>query len=287
MTTPKLTASPRISIIMALYNGAATLRRCLESVNAQTYRNIELIVIDGGSSDGSLEILEQYHATVDYWRSEADSGIYEAWNKGLDQVTGDWVHFLGADDYFPKPNVLGLVANALSQCSPGIRIVYGKEAIVAESGEILTVLGDSWEKICGGFMIGSISLPHTAAFHHLSLFENHGRFDASFRITGDYEFLLRELKYRPALFLRDIVVKGVTRSGVSKDWGRSLESVNEIARAKRMNGIFPYHPRWMLLVAKALIKDLLGGMVGPSRTRYVVDSYRRLTGRDPIWTKMR
>ena len=98
--------SVKISIIMALYNGAATLRRCLDSVKSQTYRNIELIVIDGGSSDGSLEILRQYQDSIHYWESEPDRGIYHAWNKGLDHVTGDWVNFLGADDYFPEADVL-------------------------------------------------------------------------------------------------------------------------------------------------------------------------------------
>lgn len=285
MTKPTIMASPKISIIMALYNRANSLGRCLESVKAQTYRNIELIVIDGGSSDGSLDILEQYKQVVDYWQSEPDTGIYNAWNKGLDHVTGDWVHFLGADDYFPEPDVLERAAQVIERSPQHIRVVYGKEAIVSESGEILTVWGEPWERICRRFMVSMI-LPHGAAFHHLSLFEDHGCFDESFRFVGDYEFLLRELKNCSAQFLPDMVVKAVTCYGVSKDWSLGVAVVREMARAKRMHGIFPYHPGWMVLMAKAVVKDLLKGTLGLSGTRHVVDSYRRLTGRSAMWTKM-
>ncbi len=271
---------------MALYNGAGTLRRCLDSVKSQTYRDFELIVIDGGSSDGSLEILRQYQDSIHYWESEPDRGIYHAWNKGLDHVTGDWVNFLGADDYFPEPEVLDLVAAGIARSCPDIRIVYGREAIVSPSGEILAVLGDPWEKISDRFMI-EMCLPHTATFHHVSLFQDHGRLDESFKIAGDYEFLLRELKHRSARFFPDITVKAVTCFGVSKDWSHGVESVMEEARAKRMNGIFPYHPGWIALMAKAVTKDLLQVIAGPSCTRYLVDVYRRHTGRRPIWTRTR
>jgi glycosyltransferase involved in cell wall biosynthesis len=280
--------TPKISVIVAVYNSEATFERCLESVRAQTYANKELIVIDGGSSDGTMNIIKSREGLIDYWQSERDGGIYEAWNKGLDHVTGDWVHFLGADDYFPESDILDRVAAGIRRCPPHIRVVFGKEAIVSESGEILFVLGDSWENISSRFLVGmALLLPHTAAFHHVRLFEDHGRFDESFRIAGDYEFLLRELKYRPAQFLPDVVVKAITCSGVSKDWSHSLESVREVAKAKRMNGIFPYHLRWVILWAKAVGKNLLRATVGSSVTRSLVDSYRRVTGRDAIWTKMR
>lgn len=271
---------------MAMYNGAATLRQCLESVKQQTYRDIELIVIDGGSSDGSLEILKQFSSIIDYWESQPDRGIYHAWNKGLDHVTGDWVNFLGADDYFPRPDVLDLVTAEISRCSPDIRIVYGREAITSQSGEFLEVLGDPWEKIADRFMI-EMCIPHTAVFHHASLFRDGGRFNEAFRIAGDYELLLRELKHRSAKLLPDVVVKAVRCTGVSKDWTHAVESVKEEARAKRMNGIFPYRLRWMVLMAKALVKHVLGTIAGPFWTRYLVDAYRRHTGRSPIWTRTR
>ena len=88
----------RVSIIVVTYNAAATLQACLDSIYAQTYPNIELIVIDGNSSDGTQEILKANTTRIAFWQSEPDKGIYDAMNKALQHITGDWVYFLGADD---------------------------------------------------------------------------------------------------------------------------------------------------------------------------------------------
>jgi glycosyltransferase involved in cell wall biosynthesis len=270
---------------MALYNSASTLEKCLQSVRAQTYSNKELIVIDGGSTDGGIDILSRNLDLIDYWESKPDRGIYHAWNKALDHVIGEWVHFLGADDYFPDPHVLELVAEKLRTCDPGIRVVYGMEALVSSSGDTLEVRGDDWDRISARFLSEGC-LPHTAAFHHISMFADLGRFDESFRIGGDYELLLRELKDGQALFLPELVVKAVTCSGVSMNWDSSLASIKENARARKKNGIFPYRPAWLLLVLKALFKKLVKRTAGDSLNRRMVDLYRRLTGRPAVWTKI-
>ncbi len=106
---------PRISVIIAVRNGAGTLQRALDSVFEQTYDDIELIVMDGASSDGTQAILERNAARIAYWRSEPDGGIYQAWNKALDHVTGDWICFLGADDRFHASDIVASVAAALDR----------------------------------------------------------------------------------------------------------------------------------------------------------------------------
>ena len=281
---PRPTEYQKISIIMATYNEAGTVRRCLESIKAQTYRNIELIVIDGGSSDGTLDLLKSQGNLIDYWQSEPDRGIYHAWNKGLDHVTGDWVHFLGADDYFPDPDVLIRVARVLSMCEDKIRVAYGKAVRVSSQGRVLETWGDPWKDVSAKFRHAFL-IPHPATFHRTGLFDDLGRFDESFVIGGDYDFLLRELKDCEALFLDDIVVKAVTSGGLSTNWDLSLVSVREMARAQRLNGIYPYTPGWILLVLKALTKRMLVLTLGASRTRFAVDLYRQITGRPPIWRK--
>ncbi|MEQ1667696.1 MAG: glycosyltransferase [Sulfuriferula sp.] len=90
-------STPLISIIIAVYNGKATLQQCIDSVVQQTYSNKELIIIDGGSKDGTVELLEENRNKFSYWESEPDRGIYNAWNKGLTQAKGEWICFLGAD----------------------------------------------------------------------------------------------------------------------------------------------------------------------------------------------
>jgi glycosyltransferase involved in cell wall biosynthesis len=102
MINPKkrLGFCPKISIITVCYNAEKQLKKTIDSVINQTYKNIEFIIIDGASSDNSLELLKTYSSSINFWVSEPDHGIYDAMNKGLSVATGDYVQFLNAGDYF-------------------------------------------------------------------------------------------------------------------------------------------------------------------------------------------
>src|SRR5688572_26809863 len=104
--------SPKVSIITAVYNGDLYLEQTIQSVLAQTYANIEYIVIDGGSKDGTVAILKKYASKLAYWVSEPDKGIYDAWNKGVQAATGEWIAFLGADDLL-FPDTISLYVQEL------------------------------------------------------------------------------------------------------------------------------------------------------------------------------
>ncbi len=105
---PQLVDTPSLSIIVAVYNAFHTIGRCIESVTAQTYPYRELIVIDGGSTDGTVEILRQKSDQIQYWVSEPDTGICNAWNKGVQKARGEWIGFLGADDFLWSGILAGL-----------------------------------------------------------------------------------------------------------------------------------------------------------------------------------
>ncbi len=93
---------PLVSVITAVFNGEAFIASCIESVLSQDYPNIEHIVLDGGSTDGTVAILRKYQDQIAFWQSEPDKGVFDAWNKGLDLARGEWIAFLGADDcYLP------------------------------------------------------------------------------------------------------------------------------------------------------------------------------------------
>lgn len=114
---------PRISIIIPTYNCVSTLETCLTSVREQDYSNLELICIDGGSADGTIELLKKHGANIDYWVSEPDNGIYDAMNKGIDVAGGEWLYFLGADDCLFNAKVLKKVFD-----TPDIKkldVIYG------------------------------------------------------------------------------------------------------------------------------------------------------------------
>lgn len=97
---------PVVSIITVVFNGAETLEQTIQSVINQSYDNIEYIIIDGGSTDGTIEIIKKYDKKIDYWVSEPDAGIYQAMNKGTSLATGDWLLYMNADDWFYRPGIL-------------------------------------------------------------------------------------------------------------------------------------------------------------------------------------
>ena len=105
-----------ISIVIATYNASATLERCLKSIIPQMNDEIELIIIDGKSNDGTKEILNRYIEWISYTISEKDSGVYDAWNKGIKVAKGDWVMFIGADDIL-LPNALNVYIQTIVSTS--------------------------------------------------------------------------------------------------------------------------------------------------------------------------
>ncbi len=255
-----MNASPlKFSIIVVVLNRKTTIQRCIDSVANQTYHNRELIIIDGGSSDGTIEIIKNRTSAVDQWISEPDNGIYNAMNKGVDRATGDWIIFLGADDFLIAPDVLERVATRLCSTNFCDKLVYGRVAVVSEDGGVIGDWGDFNHQILG--------LPHQGTFHHRSFFETHGRFDESFKIAGDYELLLRELKCAQAPYMPDIVVAGFSNGGVSTDLDSAPIYWIEYARAQRVNGIFPYTVPWCRCFFSAALFWTLGKIMPEQWTK--------------------
>lgn len=245
---------PLITIIIAVLNNAEMLDHCLESVCLQNHSSKELIVIDGGSSDGSLGIIEKYSDYITYWESKPDRGIYHAWNKALSHAHGDWICFLGADDYFHDQNVLTTIVPYLEKATETeIRIVYGKIIKVDKDGHIIRVEGKPWSKV-GWLMRHGMSISHPGMMHHSSLFEIHGRFDETFRISGDYDLLLRELKNHPALFIKEIKTV-VCQIGGLADLNGVLAH-QEVARSRRKCGLSSFSWIWTLVYLRAIWRSL-------------------------------
>ncbi|HLY96654.1 MAG TPA: glycosyltransferase family 2 protein, partial [Sideroxyarcus sp.] len=105
-----LPGKPLITVITVVFNGVATLEHTIRSVIEQTYANVEYIVIDGGSTDGTVDILRKYDADIDYWVSGRDAGIYDAMNKGIALAGGDYIGMLNSDDFFAHPSALEMIA---------------------------------------------------------------------------------------------------------------------------------------------------------------------------------
>lgn len=268
----KMTSKPLISVIVAVYNGAKTLQHCIDSVSDQTYLNKELIIIDGGSTDGTIEIISSNQDKLTYWESEPDNGIYHAWNKALGQSKGDWILFLGSDDYLWKNSVFEEIMPHLVKAeSQSMRMVYGQVARVTEDDEICCLDGDSWEYTWRGIIIDGIgSFAHQGMFHHRSLFELYGKFDESFKIAGDYELLIRAFKEGgDAIFVNGLIVTGMQTGGITSN---CVKLVKENARARQNNRLKVITLPWLISYAWAICYPFLNYLIGGRYVRYLVNS---------------
>jgi glycosyltransferase involved in cell wall biosynthesis len=145
-----------------------------------------LIVFDGGSNDGSREILETNSSKITHWQSRADRGIPHAWNMALERASGDWICFLGADDQFASSIALAKLVGASRD--PMINYVSGQAALIDEDGRVRRMIGTrwNWER-----MKRYQHIAHRGSIHRRDLFERYGNFDERYPIAFDYEFLLR------------------------------------------------------------------------------------------------
>jgi len=184
--TPHIT---KISVITVTYNSAKTLEDTLKSVNSQDFNNIEHIIIDGGSSDNTLGILESYKDSLAVIVSEPDEGIYDAFNKGLALASGDVVAILNSDDIFYDDNVLSLVAEAFD--STGCDVVYG-DAVLVRHDDLFSVVR-FWKS--SKFILGSFKdgwhPPHPSFFVRKAAYDSFGNFDTSISVSADFELMLR------------------------------------------------------------------------------------------------
>ena len=283
MSTQSIRA-PLVTFIVAVFNGKNTLQRCIDSVASQTYASRELIIIDGGSTDGSVELIEMNRRVINDWVSERDRGIYHAWNKGVARAKGDWVCFLGADDYLHDPSVVERVAPCLAG-APTQRIVYGQVAMVDKNGTEIDRLGAPWENVRKRFIQGIYCLPTPGVMFHRSLFQLLGPFDESYRIAGDYEFLLRELKAAEPRFLPEIIVTDMQYGGISSRPESTLISLREMETARRTHGLPTANLHLLTALAKVHIRVLLWRVLGEKSARRAMDWGRRLAGKPTYWTK--
>lgn len=182
----------QISIIIATYNAANTLKNCLDSIVPQLNEKCELIIIDGGSKDGTCEIIKSYNEHISYTISEPDKGIYDAWNKGVKVAQGKWIAFIGADDVL-LPGALDAYLDKIQNISDIDTYDYicAHDEYVDMKGKLLKVLGEEprWS-----IMRKRMAPAHVASLHNKkNLFETIGYYDYEhFHICADYELLMRK-----------------------------------------------------------------------------------------------
>ncbi len=273
----------RISIIVACLDARLLLLRCLDSIARQDHADIEVIVADGGSGDGTAEALQGWsapHVTSFAWFSEPDAGVADAWNKALARVSGEWVLFLGADDVLDSATVLSRAAGFLAKVPQNVRVAYGQVALVNGEGRQVDLLDRPWSP--AEFRGCRYNLPHQAVFHHRSLFRELGPFDTSFRISADFDFLLRALAHADPAYIPDLTVARMQVGGLSSTRRNAPAVViEEIRLYRRHVGGVPWTLLWWL--AKAWVKAFLHRLGGDRLALPVTNIYRRVVrGQAPL-----
>lgn len=227
--------SVTISVVTAVYNRVDTIADALASVRSQTWPNVEHVVIDGGSTDGSLSILEACREQFATFVSERDAGIYDALNKGVSRATGDVVGFLHADDLFASPEVLTRVASAFED--PTVDAVFGDLEYVRQDDPSVVVR--YWH--AGNFEMRSLRRgwmpPHPTFYVRRAIYERLGGFDTTYRIAADYDCMLRFLKSGIRVtYIPHLQVKMRVGGASNRSLGNILRKTQEDIRAYRGNG---------------------------------------------------
>jgi len=269
---------PLVSIVVAVRNGARQLQRCIDSVEAQSDPSRELIVIDGGSTDGTVALLKANTAVIDYWESAHDRGIYHAWNKALAHARGEWICFLGADDFLWQSDTIEHWRPHLEQAMPAHRFVYGSLAVVSWHGEMISLIDQPWAEAQHRFF-SAMSVPHPGALHHRSLFDEHGPFDESFRIAADYDLLLRAFRERPPLYVPGMIQAGWQEGGITTQLSAGLTIVSERRRALVKNGVLVSAARSAWMYVEEFGRLSVRRYLGEAAMRRVQAIYRGWTQR--------
>lgn len=186
---------PVLSIVTVVYNGAASLRRTMDSVLSQGYANIEYIIVDGGSTDGTVDLLREYDERLAYWMSARDKGIYDAMNKGVGLCTGDWVAMINADDWYEPGSVQRVVEAILEH--PEANVIHGDIWMRYPNGErslkrarVSGFLLKYWEMV----------LNHPSFFVRRSFYQ--GRpFDERLRVSADHKWTYQAFRDVPESFV--------------------------------------------------------------------------------------
>lgn len=255
-------ARPFVSIVIASRNAAGTLEQCLDSVFRQQFREWEIVVVDGGSQDSTLDLLRERDSWIDYWQSASDHGVCHAWNTALKHITGQWVLFLGADDYLWSAETLERIVPYLQSAYPRHLLAYGNVAAINRKGEVISIIGDPWVEL-EKRMRRTMALPHQGVFHHVSLFRRYGLFDETFKIMGDYELLSRLIWRHPPRYMAGLTVAAWRQGGMSMQVKNVATVASERLRVRKrcdMHGGLPVPGlAYAEEFARAVTRVLLGG----------------------------
>ena len=274
---------PFFTIITATRNAAGSLPRLLESLASQTCRDFELIIQDGSSTDDTVAVAEAWRDRLPAFSiaSEPDIGIYDAWNKALPCIGGQWVLFLGADDALADVNVLRRTKERMLTYSPHVLFAAGDLFLCQADGTVVQEFQAQTDE-GAAYLPQGITVSHSALFHRCSLFVSF-QFDTRFRIAGDYEFLCRAWKMNAQAERLGFCVTRMALGGISSHPRAAFTLRLEYAKAAARH----FSRTWTVRRIRELVQGAvivgLSIVLGSSRACIVLNRLRTLRGLSPYW----
>lgn len=238
----------KISIITVSFNAKDSIEKTILSVINQNYTEIEYLIIDGGSTDGTIEIIKKYENKISYWHSESDNGIYDAMNKGIKLATGKWINFMNAGDIFYSQDTIKLCANLLKK-EENIDILYGNTILVSKDSQYLSYphkLND---------LNNHITFCHQSCLIKGELIKQN-LFNLKYKIAADYNQIrtLYKLGYR-FQYINIPIAYFEAENGVSSM--RIKEQEIEYAKINYGESSRKYYYSYIIITLRHLIKKLI------------------------------
>lgn len=199
--------NPLISIITVVFNGEKYLEETIQSVINQTYENIEYIIIDGGSTDGTLDIIKKYEDRIDYWVSEKDNGIYDAMNKGIAVATGEWINFMNAGDKFINNSIVQQISPNL--CNKEISIVFGDTTDDYGEFQKLHKANPNLKNLWKGMLFSHQSTFFSSSYHKQNLY------DITYKLAADFSVIYNAYRKGEKFYYLNMPIAMIEIGGVS------------------------------------------------------------------------
>jgi len=248
----------KISVITVAYNSSATIETTLDSVQAQGYPELEYILVDGGSTDATLDVVRKYPELVTQLISEPDRGIYDAMNKGVQRATGEIIGILNSDDFYLHSHVLQEVADAFA-ADPALEVLMGDVDFVSDEDLDKPVRVYRATGFRPWMLRLGLMPPHPAVFVRKSAYERIGLYKLGYKIAADFDFLVRLLLIGGAKYQVSGArwVRMRTGGASTAGWRSNLISTREMLRSLRENDVFSCTPLLLLRLPIKFLRQVL------------------------------
>lgn len=254
----------KISVVTVCYNAATTIEETILSVINQTYSNIEYIVIDGGSSDKTIDIIRKYDDKIAYWISEPDNGIYDAMNKAISLCTGEWINFMNSGDSFHSNDSVSVVADILKQ-NTDIEVIYGDVNIRYDWGEKI------YKPLPLDELKNKMVFSHQSCFVKSKLMKEE-KFSLKYKIAGDYNFFYHQYMNNKKFMYVPICVAnfdGVNGISASRHFLALKENAIINQNINKIKWKHSYYTHMLFLNISNIIKKIL-----PAKTTAIIKRYK-------------